>query len=126
MARFGLKMEGVEKVNASLRARSLKGAKKATVNVAYETPYAVYVHEDLEANHPNGGQAKFLEEPFRANRNLLSAIVKRSLVRKRSLEDGLMEAGNLLLNLSIPLVPVDTGRLRDSGNVTIVKHNFSL
>jgi hypothetical protein len=24
--------------------------------------YAVYVHEDLEANHPHGGQAKFLEE----------------------------------------------------------------
>ena len=23
--------------------------------------YAFYVHEDLEANHPNGGQAKFLE-----------------------------------------------------------------
>jgi hypothetical protein len=32
--------------------------------------YAVYVHENLNANHPNGGQAKFLEratsevEPF--------------------------------------------------------------
>ena len=23
--------------------------------------YAIYVHENLEANHPNGGQAKFLE-----------------------------------------------------------------
>lgn len=23
--------------------------------------YAIYVHEDLEANHPRGGEAKFLE-----------------------------------------------------------------
>lgn len=27
-------------------------------------PYAIYVHEDLTANHPVG-QAKFLEQPFR-------------------------------------------------------------
>lgn len=28
--------------------------------------YAVYVHERLDLNHPNGGQAKFLEEPVMA------------------------------------------------------------
>ncbi len=28
--------------------------------------YALYVHEDLEANHPRGGQAKYLEVPFLA------------------------------------------------------------
>src|SRR5262245_17639352 len=26
-----------------------------------EVPYAIFVHEDLEAEHPNGGQAKFVE-----------------------------------------------------------------
>ncbi len=26
--------------------------------------YALYVHEDLEANHPRGGQPKYLEQPF--------------------------------------------------------------
>lgn len=33
--------------------------------VAYKAPYALYVHEDLTANHPNGGQAKFLEQAMR-------------------------------------------------------------
>ena len=28
--------------------------------------YAVRVHEDLNASHPNGGKAKFLEDPVRA------------------------------------------------------------
>lgn len=28
--------------------------------------YAVRVHEDLTAKHPNGGKAKFLEDPVRA------------------------------------------------------------
>jgi hypothetical protein len=27
-------------------------------------PYAVKVHEDLNMNHPNGGKAKFLEDPL--------------------------------------------------------------
>ena len=31
------------------------------VEVRYNTDYSLYVHENLEANHPNGGQAKFLE-----------------------------------------------------------------
>lgn len=31
--------------------------------------YAVRVHEDLDAKHPNGGKAKFLEDPVRAYGN---------------------------------------------------------
>jgi hypothetical protein len=27
------------------------------------TPYAMLQHEDMELNHPNGGKAKFLEDP---------------------------------------------------------------
>ena len=40
--------------------------------------YAVYVHEDLEANHPNGGQAKFLESTL-----LESAPYMKRRVAKR-------------------------------------------
>jgi hypothetical protein len=35
---------------------------KIPVSFGDPTPYyAIFVHEDLEARHPNGGQAKFLE-----------------------------------------------------------------
>jgi len=32
--------------------------------VRYDADYAIYVHELVENKHPNGGQAKFLEEAF--------------------------------------------------------------
>jgi len=35
---------------------------KHRVDVRYNTDYSLYVHEDLSMNHPNGGQAKFLEQ----------------------------------------------------------------
>jgi hypothetical protein len=38
-----------------------------SVTITYgggDVPYAYKVHEDLEMRHPNGGQAKFLEQAF--------------------------------------------------------------
>jgi hypothetical protein len=38
-----------------------------SVKITYgggDVPYAYQVHEDLEMRHPNGGQAKFLEQAF--------------------------------------------------------------
>jgi hypothetical protein len=35
--------------------------------VSFGTPYAHYQHEGLEFNHPQGGQAKYLEQPFVEN-----------------------------------------------------------
>lgn len=32
--------------------------------IVYGADYAIYVHEDLDARHPNGGQAKYLEEAY--------------------------------------------------------------
>lgn len=35
--------------------------------VAFDTPYATRQHEELSYNHPKGGQAKYLEQPFKQN-----------------------------------------------------------
>lgn len=40
--------------------------------------YAWIQHEDLELRHPNGGQAKYLEYPYRSNKQLLMDIIKES------------------------------------------------
>lgn len=43
-----------------------QGPRGVEVTIGYggaAAPYAVYVHERLDLNHPNGGQAKFLEQP---------------------------------------------------------------
>ena len=40
---------------------------KASATVGYSLPYALRQHEELDYNHPKGGQAKFLEQPFLEN-----------------------------------------------------------
>ena len=40
---------------------------KSIVFVGYSLPYALRQHEELDFNHPLGGKAKFLEDPFRSN-----------------------------------------------------------
>lgn len=42
----------------------VRNGRSISVTLAYggvAAPYAVYVHEDMEAFHPRGGQAKYLE-----------------------------------------------------------------
>lgn len=91
-----------------------------TFAVIYTAPYATKVHEDMEMPHPNGGQAKFLEQPLRENGPKYTAKVKELLQKKVPLKKALLEVGHDLLNDSRPLVPVLMGTLRDSGTVKLV------
>ena len=43
--------------------------------------YMIRVHEDLEANHPNGGKAKFLEDPMRRHEQQFAERVAKRLRR---------------------------------------------
>jgi hypothetical protein len=66
-----------------------------TVEVGYAAPYAIYVHEDLQAHH-TVGEAKFL-----------SKAVYRT--------------DKLIIAQSQLLVPVDTGFLKNSVFTTVTK-----
>lgn len=107
---------GTGAVLRSLRARSLKGKVKATAGVVFEAPYAVYVHEDLEAYHPHG-EAKFLEKTARRKRAAIQAAIQAKLMRKRSVQEAAVAGAEVLLAETLPLVPIDTGYLYDSGKV---------
>lgn len=37
--------------------------------VSFNTPYAIRQHEELDYNHPQGGQARYLAAPFEANQD---------------------------------------------------------
>lgn len=41
--------------------------KEFTVEVGFNTVYAVRQHEELNYNHPKGGEAKYLERPLNEN-----------------------------------------------------------
>ncbi len=106
------------KVQSRLTQMSLKGQVKLDVQVGYSKRYAIYQHENLEYHHTIG-QAKFLEVPLRRLRKKMLNMIRSKLLAKRSLEDALTAAGNMLLEASKLLVPVDTGALKKSGYVRI-------
>jgi hypothetical protein len=87
--------------------------------VGYAAPYALRVHEDLEAHHPNG-QAKFLEQPARQYRREMADAVRADLAAGKTLSQAQRSACRVLLRESRKLVPVDTGLLKRSGYVDVV------
>jgi hypothetical protein len=113
----GVKVEGVDRLTATLQKLAVcVGRGNPQVVVSYNTSYATYVHENLEIHHKTG-QAKFLEQPLREHQRELATVVQTALKAGRTLQEAEFQAGAYLLNLSKALVPVDTGRLRDSGEV---------
>ena len=43
--------------------------KEKAVYISFNTPYARRQHEELGYQHPRGGKAKYLEDPFNRNKN---------------------------------------------------------
>lgn len=121
MATFGPVTVNTSKVLAKMSAMTPAGRKKLRVVVGYSAPYAVYVHEDMTANHPNGGQAKYLEAAARSPsvKAAMRDAVRKAMKNKKGLAYGLTDSGNVLLRASMPLVPVDTGFLVSSGYVDL-------
>ena len=112
-------LTGFDRVILSFRDRARRAGKARTsLMVGYSAPYAVYVHEDLQARHTNG-QAKYLEQPQREYAERMALMVRESVARGKPLQEALLEAGNFLLEESRKLVPVDTGRLKASGFVKV-------
>ena len=49
-----------------------------TIEIGYDAPYALYVHENLELQHPNGGMAKYLELPM----ELMLPDLQRNIIER--------------------------------------------
>ncbi len=47
--------------------------------VGYSLPYALRQHEELDFDHPRGGNAKYLENPFRANIKRYERFIAKSV-----------------------------------------------
>jgi hypothetical protein len=108
----------VQKLIAQLRAKAAKSIKddNASVVVGYSTGYALYVHENLQAHHAPGKEAKYLEGPARrlADDGTLTDLTAQALVHGKTMAQGLLAAGLRLQRESQEIVPVDTGQLKNS------------
>jgi hypothetical protein len=49
--------------------------------VGYDLPYAIVQHERLDFNHPKGGKAKYLEDPFNENKARYERFIKNAVKR---------------------------------------------
>lgn len=110
---YSFDVKGAEKLKEQLAARSLRGRKTLAVQFGYRAKYAVFVHEDPFAHHPVG-KWRYLADPLRRGRGQMGKIMKRELLRKRSLESAVFAALEWLREASQDEVPIDTGFLHDS------------
>lgn len=131
------KVVDTDRVLKKLRGRvaSLEGDKKVSVAVGYNTSYALKVHEDLTMPHPNGGQAKFLEQPARILKTAIIEMIKDDLkkdmtgnnvygkVGQHVFAKACVKAGRMLERESRKLVPVDTAFLVSSSFTTLESHS---
>lgn len=60
-------------------AVSRVSSRRLVVTVSYGKYYAPFVHENMTAKHPKGGQAKFLEQAFLIERKRVAEIVAAAI-----------------------------------------------
>lgn len=110
-----VKIDGLAKLQTQLRdlGRQSDNDNEGVV-VGYTQVYALRVHEDLEAHHKPGKQAKFLEQPAREYSQEISRIIKETYKRTKSMTKSLLAGGLFLQRQSQKIVPVDTGALKNS------------
>lgn len=66
-------------LRSSANTRLVGHGAESVAIISYGTTYGVYVHENLEARHKPGTQAKFLEQPFREKRDRLQEIIAEAV-----------------------------------------------
>ncbi len=82
--------DGAQVYEAAESGRDMKDAfpgpegKEKAVYISFNTPYARRQHEELGYNHPLGGKAKYLEDPF--NRNKQKVLKYADKQTKKALE----------------------------------------
>jgi len=82
--------DGAQVYEAAESGSNMKNAfpgpegKEKAVYISFSTPYARRQHEELGYNHPRGGKAKYLEDPF--NRNKKKVLKYAAKQVKKALE----------------------------------------
>lgn len=83
MRDIGQDLLGKSVERAPLDTADLRGSGFTEVNgtetiVGFTEPYALRQHEELNYNHPKGGEAKYLERPLNENINRYVKFLKDS------------------------------------------------
>lgn len=125
MFKIGMKLMGLNRLFEKIDKRVDESKRKdnSICSVGYSAPYALIVHENMEANHPHG-QAKFLEQPARQMKDTLAHSIAADAKKGIGLTVANENAAKQLFDASQELVPVETGALKASGFVKDDKGNL--
>lgn len=117
---IGRVLKALKRLEQKYQGRKAKAGIGESVIVGFTAAYALFVHEDMEADH-KVGQAKFLEQPARelSNNGTLGGIVRKAVLAGRTVVEGLLLAGLRLQREAQLLTPVDTGALKGSAFVRV-------
>lgn len=119
---FVAKLERVKAVQTRLKAlRDKANRDQNEVVVGFTQVYALKVHEDVQAHHKEGKQAKYLEGPARRYGKEIGELVARVYKQTKSMGKALFVGGLRLLREAQLIVPVDTSALKNSGYVAFAK-----
>ena len=116
--------ENYSRLRAVIDAKYKESLKNScSVIVGYTASYALRVHEDLKAVHPNG-QAKYLIEPTHRLQPEVRKIIQEALRRGATLAQAIYAGALLIQRESQLIVPVDSGNLRGSA-ITQIERDAS-
>ena len=111
---MSIEVSGLGRLRAKLEALARGAGNAPTVVVGYSQSYAVAVHENLNARHAEGKQAKYLEGPARAEQAAIGQIIRNKARETGDLASAMLTAGLYLQRVSQEVAPIDTGALRAS------------
>ena len=77
--------EAAEAGNEMKDAFPEKIGKEKAVYISFNTPYARRQHEELDYEHPRGGKAKYLEDPFNRNKEKVLKYADKQI--RKALKD---------------------------------------
>ena len=113
------KVEGSPELQRTLQRLSNKNEGKVSVVVFYTQNYALIVHEDMDAKHPNGGNAKYLQNPFVELHPRIVKNIRTALKKGLPMSKALFIQGLLVQRASQKQVPVELGFLKGSADTKI-------
>lgn len=105
--------------NLATRLETATEVSEAELAVGFAAPYAVFVHENLVAFHPNG-EAKFLERVIREEGRELSEWYGERLAKGDRPRKAMYYLGDRILRKAQKRTPVRTGFLKGSGFVKVI------
>lgn len=122
MSTVTLEIAGIDRVERELLEIAARLGGLGDLQVKWQfggpaAPYALYVHEDIEAHHPRGGTHSYLVRPLLEALPHMAADIASQVQAGATLPQAMLQTAEVVMMAMKETTPVEFGVLRDSGHV---------